>query len=136
MPLQRSSCRPPPAIGGSRCFTRATGSRPPLHSPWLESDRRRGDPDRLDPACDRAAFLPPLIKSRPLIRINASDFEIAPDGGQVGSAVGYLSASSELLLPPGIRKVDEMGSWLVPPIVIPVLIVIMVVAYGLYRAYS
>jgi hypothetical protein len=29
-----------------------------------------------------------------------------------------------------------MGSWLVPPIVIPVLIVIMVVVYGLYRAYS
>jgi hypothetical protein len=36
----------------------------------------------------------------------------------------------------GIKKVDEMGSWLVPPIVIPVLIVIMVVVYGLYRAYS
>jgi hypothetical protein len=29
-----------------------------------------------------------------------------------------------------------MGSWLVPPIVIPVLIVITVVVYGLYRAYS
>jgi len=36
----------------------------------------------------------------------------------------------------GIRKVDEMGSWLVPPIVIPILAVIMVVVYGLYRAYS
>jgi hypothetical protein len=31
---------------------------------------------------------------------------------------------------------DEMGSWLVPPIVIPVLIAIMVVVYALYRAYS
>jgi hypothetical protein len=29
-----------------------------------------------------------------------------------------------------------MGSWLVPPIVIPVLVVIMVVVYGLYRAYQ
>ena len=53
-----------------------------------------------------------------------------------GRAVSHPSASSELRLPPGIRKVDEMGSWLVPPIVIPVLIVIMVVVYGLYRAYS
>ena len=43
---------------------------------------------------------------------------------------------SESRFPPCIRKVDEMGSWLVPPIVIPVLIVIMVVVYGLYRAYS
>ena len=48
---------------------------------------------------------------------------------------GYPSASSEVISL-GIRKVDEMGSWLVPPIVIPVLIVIMVVVYGLYRAYS
>jgi hypothetical protein len=33
-------------------------------------------------------------------------------------------------------KVRAMSSWLVPPIVIPVLIVILVVVYGLYRAYS
>ena len=36
----------------------------------------------------------------------------------------------------GIRKVDEMGSWLVPPIIIPVLIVIMVVVYGFFPLYS
>jgi hypothetical protein len=34
-----------------------------------------------------------------------------------------------------IREVGEMGSWLVPPIIIP-LIVVMVVVYELYRAYS
>jgi predicted Co/Zn/Cd cation transporter (cation efflux family) len=34
------------------------------------------------------------------------------------------------------QKKDEMGSWLVPPIVIPILIVIMVAVYALYRAYS
>jgi hypothetical protein len=60
----------------------------------------------------------------------------ALDGGRKERAAGYPSASSEPRLPPGIRKVDEMDSWLVPPIVIPVLIVIMVVLYGLYRAYS
>ena len=34
------------------------------------------------------------------------------------------------------QKVDEMGSWLVPPIVIPILIVIMVAVYALYRVFA
>lgn len=29
-----------------------------------------------------------------------------------------------------------MTRWIIPPIVVPAFIVVMVVAYGLYRAYS
>jgi hypothetical protein len=82
------------------------------------------------------AFAVSFIKTRPLIHINASDLDGTVWTIGKGRAVGYPSASSEPRLAPGIRKVDEMGSWLVPPIVIPVLIAIMVVVYALYRAYS
>jgi hypothetical protein len=57
--------------------------------------------------------------------------------GHVGRCAAFLIEPRPLIhINLGIRKVDEMGSWLVPPIVIPVLIVIMVVVYGLYRLYS
>jgi hypothetical protein len=29
-----------------------------------------------------------------------------------------------------------MVSWLVPPVVVPVFLVVVIVAYGLYRAYA
>jgi hypothetical protein len=50
--------------------------------------------------------------------------------------LAHIPLQRDAVVSIGIKKVDEMGSWLVPPIVIPVLIVIMVVVYGLYRAYS
>jgi hypothetical protein len=68
-----------------------------------------------------------------LIHINASDFETEPNGGRVGRGAQQVIQLRDFSRH---QKGDEMGSWLVPPIVIPVLIVIMVVVYGLYRAYS
>jgi hypothetical protein len=155
--------RLPPAASLLR--TAGEGARPPLvclnegywgpgtrdrTEPWLNRScgsglRPKGLSEPVGPGGTVGTSLPShvgrfaasLIKPRPLIDINASDWD-----GTVwwtsarGRAVSYPSASSELRLPPGIRNVDEMDSWLVPPIVIPVLIAIMVVVYGLYRAYS